>query len=122
MKLEELGYKLVHKYYRPQHEYPSEHWEKVSMHGWWVNSLIFDTAHGGPWTFECGLSIFRLRDESDWTTQELFDFNPSSHAFIGAHIGHWVRETPVLTADECRAIADHICDLERERLQLREDA
>jgi len=117
MTLEQLGYKLTLK--QMDGEYPSEVWKKAAEHGWWVQSLIFDTIHGGPWTFESCINTFYLNEELNWTTQERIDFNPASRDFIGSNIGHWCLERSVLDADECMAIAEHIRSLEKLRLQLK---
>lgn len=114
MTLEQLGYRLVAKHL--DGKWPSETWEKTSEHGWWVQHLIFDTIHGGPWTFESSISVFYLNRELDWTTQDRIEFNPASRDFIGANIGHWCKEGSVLDANECTAIAEHINQLERMRL------
>ena len=112
--MEELGYKLT---LRHDGSYPSESWEKVLSHGHWVQELVFDTIHGGPWTFEMFLHTFVYNEELNWTTQERIEFNPASRDFIGSNVGHWQRDIPCLTADECMAVAEHISNLERIRKQ-----
>lgn len=112
-----LGYKPK---YRHDGRYPSEKWERITSHGYDVQELIFDTIHGGPWTFECYAKRFILDSECNWTTQERIEFNPASRDFISCTTGKWMREPVVLTADECMAISDHISMLERKR-KLREE-
>lgn len=112
-----LGYKPK---YRHDGRYPSEKWERITSNGYDVQELIFDTIHGGPWTFECHAKRFILDSECNWTAQERIEFNPASRDFISCTTGKWMREPVVLTADECMAISDHISMLERKR-KLREE-
>lgn len=114
--LSELGFKLRYDYRGADHEYPSMMFERVTSAGYHVEQLIFDTIHGGPWTFEMGLSLFMLNDELNWTTQQRIEFDPASRIFIGSNVGHWIQERPVMDAELCRAVADYIEGLERERI------
>ena len=113
--LESLGYEptFVSSADSP---WPSEHWVKVSSHGHWKQTLIFDTIHGGPWTFEFYATSFIYKDEENWTTQQRIKFNPASRDFIGSNIGHWAMCPAILDAAECRAVAEHITTLERKRM------
>lgn len=112
MTLEELGY--IPKFFNDG-RWPSELWTRVSSNGYHVQELTFDTIHGGPWTFECFASVFFLKDEDNWTTQERLKLNPASRDFIGSNVGHWSRAPAILTAQECYAVAEHIHFLESER-------
>ncbi len=116
-KLRELGFELKYDYRGTDHKYPSMMFERVTSAGYHVEQLIFDTIHGGPWTFEIGLSLFMLNDELNWTTQQRIEFNPASRIFIGSDVGHWIHERPVMDAELCRAVADYITELERERIE-----
>lgn len=111
--LESLGYKPT--FFKENTDWPSEHWVKVASNGHWKQTFVFDTIHGGPWAFECHAVAFIYKDEENWTTQERIEFNPASHDFIGCNVGHWARTDAILDAAECRAVAEHITMLERER-------
>ena len=113
--LKKLGFNLAHDYTDSRFEYPSLYFERVTSHGYHVETLIFDTVHGGPWTFEMGLKVFILSDQENWTTQERIELNPASRDFIGSNIGHWTQERPVMDVKLCRAVADYIEELERRR-------
>ena len=112
--LEELGYWLKQDFRDTEH--PSMTYEKTYMGGYQKSTFIFDTIHGGRWTFECYYLEFCFNRECDWTPQQREGFNPASKSFIGCNVGSWHRVEPVLTAEECRAVADLIERLERERV------
>ena len=114
-RLQELDFNLVHDYTDGGFEYPSMFFERVTSNGYHVETLIFDTIHGGPWTFEMTCNVFILNEQENWTVQERIELNPASRDFIGSNIGHWVQERPVMDVELCRAVADYITELERER-------
>ncbi len=114
--LEELGFKLQHDYRGKEYKHPSVIFERVTSAGYQVERLLFDTIHGGPWTFEMTLKLFMFNAENDWTIQERIEFDPASQGFISSSVGHWIQERPVMDAELCRAVADYITELERARI------
>ena len=112
--LEELGYGM--KRDLRDTERPSMTYVKTYTGGYQRSTFIFDTIHGGRWTFECYYSEFHFNSKCDWTPQQREGFNPAAKSFISCNVGSWRRVEPVLTAEECRAVADLIERLERERV------
>ena len=112
MTLEEMGYDLYCK--AEIGGYPSITYRRVSSHGFLINWLLFDTCHGGPWTFETHSQRFVCNAELDWTTQKLKELNPAEN-FVGCDKGHFVSEMTILSVEEVQAIAEKITALERER-------
>ena len=111
-RLVALGYRPI--YVTDSDTWPSMTYRKLASNGYWACHLIFDTIHGGTWTFETSTSTFVRNEEYDWTPQELREFDPSTD-FTGANKGHWVKDMSILDADELSAISDFLNQLERER-------
>ncbi len=115
--LEELGFELKFDYRGECHPWPSVTFERVMTGGYHIERLIFDTCHGGQWTFEMELMAFIFNSGLNWTTQQRREFDPASRDFIGSNIGHWTFERPVMDAELCRAVTEYITELERERIE-----
>lgn len=112
--LAKLGYRLVR---RDGKRWPHEIWAKVEEHGHWEQRFTFDTYNGGRWTFEASARAFVYKDEENWTTQDRIAFNPASRDHIGCNVGKWHNAPVIMSAEECSAVAEHIAELERMRIQ-----
>jgi len=113
MKLQDLGFKLhssgeTFEFWRNPLDNDTPHYQE----------LYFTTDYVGKWTCEALWNEFLLNQYETWEAQQAPEHRNYKWS---ARFGSWVNRQMVITEEIATAIAEHIHELERQRLAKKQD-